>query len=206
MIGTSPPIRFATKIALLMETRIGAEGFYPGIKSLAWQLGCRYAILGRLDSPPRIEPLNEDPVRATLLRLLRTSSTRRLSDRMAILDGLGTNDRWRACVDNEDDAYALAWLVTSIALEASADTTAQYANTFCTLLAGWTGVQFLSYPSVDEVTRAMFGEVWCDMVLVSLEPWEVCSFIASSRPALKPGLLAEHLLRTALMLPDLELA
>jgi hypothetical protein len=137
---------------------------------------------------------------------------------LAILDGLAKHDRWRACLDDPDDARAFSVLLVSIVhlLINQADT--QYAAIYKsagvplvkTVVDGWLpGTKFRKdgLPVPYLLMLSLFGESWCGMMLDGHElppSTQLFQLLQSTQAVLMPGVLTCTTAASTVKLPDLD--
>jgi hypothetical protein len=159
---------------------------------------------------------NEPLVCRTLLLALRSHLTSvrntysRSNDGFCILDGFTQPGRWGTLLQHENDAYAIAELLAWFAnCSPNYDDARQQIETkLCPVLNEWLKpeVSFQSYPSMEILTRAMFGGSWYDIVGSAEDKtqWNVPALIRSQRPPFLPGLIASNLAEAPMSLPELQ--
>jgi hypothetical protein len=181
------------------------------IVPLATELGCRSAIevlsaeIGRpvrIHNPTQPDPVYEDLVSRALLEVLRISYTAHADHeaRDSVLDGMLLKNRWRLCLETQDDAYRFAETLVTFHYNLQEDSG---YRTFRTTIAPdvrnavvqWVSPRFVPEQlTVLEIARLMLGSAWCDLRLDN-EPtrWAVNKLIWAERPPFMPGLLPAHL-------------
>jgi hypothetical protein len=147
----------------------------------------------------------ESLVAATLIKAMhwhREWDSANIQFAGALLDGLARNERWRLCLDSVDDAYYLASLLIKLTyLATPADGPGTDDNekqlhdllnpAIRTIACGWLDRPVESaFLSMDELTRALFGDAWCHLVLQDkpMLYMMVTKIILAYLPVFLPGL------------------
>jgi hypothetical protein len=185
-------------IAALAARHLSDPGLKLPLEALTVALGCSTirrdgttGIWSTTASPnPGVE--HEQLVSDTLIRALQAQMHRLGSTYcgLSILGGLVTNDRWRRCIGNADDAYAMATLLVLF-------TDGMFSTVndpFLPILNGWISseVPITKYPGPRSLSELFFGRAWRSIVLEAddINGWEIPTLIQSTRPPFVPGLLA----------------
>lgn len=195
-------------------------------------LGCRRVVVGsnswQFAAALSTEQLDDSSIREALVSLLlhhelnvEDGDGAQEDAEMALLDGLLREGRWRGCLVTEDGAYALAlalrkfsWLITPGFVGEDYRRTLKSAmvGNVLNVLNEWTTpvTPFAESVSTADLTRALFGDVWCDLYMheasraAHRQTFKLSQqLILSSRPAFVPGLLPTYLDRVGLPLPGL---
>jgi hypothetical protein len=217
-------LNYEERIASLVEKHITNRPIAPYLSTadLVSALGCRNIgdpnRLQAFDVPEQPNPEYEALVVSTLLLTLHSHLARpayNSHDGLAIIDGLMRNQRWRECLKDLDTAYAFAILLsdgslapddrkpvdpdTNLNLKRTVEIDARIA------LQDW--IPNVVHPLVQprRLVKAMFGEVWFDLVVVGLDiaTHHLPDAIKGLRPPFSPGLLPPHLEPVVLPLPAL---
>jgi hypothetical protein len=219
------PKTYAEQIALLAVEYLSPNFIVGNMSALANALGCRTLIqIGdswRPTHPRQPDAADEDLVVDTLTKALRHNRNLVFSsseDNHASLDGLAKNNRWRKCLDNKEDTYALAISLIELAVDqrnklvygrptdlfdAMGPDIANVLNTWRATDDIWTCV-----PSADAMMRYFFSDVWCDLYLSdqTLTPFEVTKIVKLELPPFLPGIMNIEFETVEAMLPDLDLS
>lgn len=229
--------RYEDTLNALVETHLGNNRTRATrINDLSEHLGCRYLLIGGdLEIRGLRQPAacHEPLVRAALLHYLRSQMRPTLpkmywEDELPLMDGLARNERWRACLENMDDAYHLAALFLRFSqtywrdgdkystgdkalLRSEIDAGAfnaftQWVSPGTTPDRSWGPGQWTPEPVL--IASALFGAAWCNLAftgsVVTVE--EVETAMRLHRPPFQPGLVPAQVDAPALGLPDLTFA
>lgn len=195
---------------------------------LLMHLGCRSVVSGVgkwvMSAAGTIPDSQEYFVCATLVDLL-TAHVRKPDESdewaMALLDGLLHCERWRLCLETEDGAYALALALRKFRFLTAPGFVGEDYRVLLSeslgpgvrkLLEAWSPRTDLASVSisVDGLTRALFGDVWCDLFAIvpaESRPYQAFNQVQATiicfRPDFVPGLLPAYLERAPIALPGL---
>jgi hypothetical protein len=160
-----------------------------------------------------VTPADELVVRQTWIDLLHRSYPQTLQPRMVerfILDGLLTNDRWRALLENTKDAYTLVELVTTFLgrtpghrkeRPSAADVREQLQEAF----APWLPPEYVGPMTERDLAVAFFGGAWCSIIYDGRSSdSSIAELIAETCPDIVPGRLLKGAPLLAESLPTLE--
>jgi hypothetical protein len=207
---------FVNHISSLMRAALKRRN----ITTVAESLGCRCLrttggkwVIQELAQP---KSSHERFVLESLLGALRSGIVIEgvmVGDTFALLDGLSKKDRWRSCLLNLDDAYALACTLMKFSLQTrllgyAMDVSTTVAKSMVSTLNTWLRpiVPFDVQPSIETLTSAMFGEAWCHIIdPVQMANGEVILLTQAHRPPFLPGLVAAQSDLPAAHLPELDL-
>jgi hypothetical protein len=218
----SPNQTYEEKIAALVDQYITRRAGGKSISRLASALGCSNVPLVsdkfEVDYPTQPGEQHEALVRRTLVHALHShmaAETPFSEDLLAIIDGLSKNDRWRDCLNTEDDAYEFAMLMLYYvrAREKGYLSTRgmQLASSIWgsvwVILNDWLSLEdrFMTLPSTAALANAIFGAPWCDVVLSNVDDstGPLLRIIQTTRPTFTKGLLPEYAQPTRVELPSL---
>jgi hypothetical protein len=217
---TDAELLYQTKVTDLLNAYLAGKSSFM---HLAAVIGCRVNNFGGDPIELPLQPAWEHDafLRSVLLDYLRCHATKKAdwSDNgYALLDGLVRHARWRECLNTMDDAYAFAGLLLEFSFAADM-TVAPRGAAFrqavtpdvCFALKDWlptvTCLQTDLFPTTEVLARALFGDLWCDMMLpdVGLEYHNCASKITAYRPEFRPGLLPVGAESANEILPGLEM-
>lgn len=216
-------LMYESKLRELLATYLSGQSTETSIIPLATAIGCRTNVGGDryIRQPMQPDFAHDAFLRRVLLDALRCHATRRAAwsdNGYALLDGLVRHDRWRECLKTLDGAYAFAGLLLEFSCAADMTVAPNGAalrqavtGDVCFALKGWlpavTSLENDVFPKYDALARAMFGDVWCDMILPNVGlAYDNCSLkINAYRPAFLPGLLPEGIEHETETLPTLDM-
>jgi hypothetical protein len=225
-------IPYAERIAYLVETTLPNISKIGGVDDLLLQLGCaclcwNFKPKWHIDPSEPTPPEHEDLVVETLLQFLRLYGAENefIDDsHFSILDGLWTGNRWRRCLQNTNDAHALAALLLGVlervyisngALERVYisndkdnyhEVVADFSHPIIMALAShWLGVTYTDLPTMERLTRDIFGDAWYEIVVANDAKLvaNIPEVVRTLRPAFRRGLLAAALTEENLELPEI---
>lgn len=228
-----PEYLYETKIAAIVARSLclHTKNKWRDIAPLLKALGCRHIdsaagvtkwYIAEVDQP---DPQFESLVSTTLFQALRwhvDAKTRAKDDgsyhdeNVGLLDGLYQNGRWKACMASTEDCYAFSALLIGVITEISGDDLDEdYKITVLEMccpvvidvLNTWLKPRspYTNMPSTAQVSRALFGEVWYDLVTAgNNDDTLVPHLILSVRPPFCTGLLPMQRLEPGNQLPHLE--
>jgi hypothetical protein len=137
-----------------------------------------------------------------------------VEDGVSVLAGFLLFDRWRACLKDIDSSYWLASITAhvlsifepnSATLYIGDDVGDIFQPGLCAMLNDWLlpAALFTRAPSMDDFTRAVFGDAWCDFArqVPRHDPARIISCIMEQRPMFVPGLAPAQTEMAALPLP-----
>jgi hypothetical protein len=224
----APILTYPQRIAELTGQLLPNDTYVGSIAPLFDALGISHVSRTDTDFPvwSRHAPTQPDAsfeplVQATLLKALRSiapgdfSEATSFGDCIAVLGGLVSGDRWRACLASIEDTHQFAALL--IRCSDSRREIGTYAHSsskrsglywpYTKLLrevswnAGAALTQWLNpetpfdrIPSAEVLARELFGATWCAL---ALDPAKldnnvyITSMAMSSRPSFLPGLLSD---------------
>jgi hypothetical protein len=110
------------------------------------------------------------------------------ADLIAILAGLSVNTCWNACLEGEDNAYALAASVVQYAEKHTGFSMARAAvPAVCKLLNGWLApsIPWEKLPKPEDLCKHLFGEAWCHFNFPATS--DTADRISRERPPFVPG-------------------
>lgn len=176
---------------------------------LAELLGCPYIPVNSdlnddIRTPEQPSKYNEPVAHAAILGMLRLRGSKRpfvSQEERIVLGGLARNDRWEACLKNEDDAYAFVATLMQIYWRLQTSWGMSYAEQLHRdtvraavqlMLQQWLQpVEPNTAYSSRVLASAVFGEPWCALVLDSFGYMDsAADLIAASRPPFLVGLLS----------------
>jgi hypothetical protein len=167
-------------------------------------LGC-HSVWGEIS---KFNPVNKQPpesqeplVLDRFLCILRDTAADPINKScMSLIDGLSRNNRWRACVLDNDLAHDLAFVLAT-ATAAMGPLAGFRKNTIyktvlapavCKMLNAWLAPSeaFKEPPTVSVLARAMFGDPWCAINGIDgCDAYEAADIIRASRPRFLVGLV-----------------
>lgn len=139
-----------------------------------------------------------------------------LEDCFSLLDGLLKNGRWRTCVQNEQEARDLVWLLITLSTHHhDKEHAARYKlanlafSAAAVMLNEWLRpeIKFKDRFNTEQLLERLFGDAWCNFVYPQLQKrhkYRLATLIYQMRPPFLPGLLPDPLSQAALELPSLE--
>jgi hypothetical protein len=222
---------YAEKINTLFDVWQEAA-FEPGAaEGLLRELGCSVLTLTSggwsIAQSAQPDPANEALVVKTLLRIMHANVGRMNNrdpdpffilnedwgDPFGLLNGLARNNRWELCLENLDDAYRFAELLIffkRFMVEVETTNALKLVKSdVCAVvhapLSTWLHLDLSvdEYPSAETLARAMFGDVWSEIVLSTAETGRERFVVSRERPPFLPGLLPGYKTPTAIELPTL---
>lgn len=202
---------FEQQIASLVARHLSHPDPLTSMKPLTTALGC--SVIERDNkvgiwftiSSPQPDAKYETLVCNTLLQALRFHMQELGASYtgLALLNGLVTKDRWRHCVTNADDAYALATLLVYCTESMFSTVT----DSFLSILNGWLQPEtpLTSYPGTFTLSERIFGSAWRHVVLENGNVlWnQIPDLILATRPPFLPGLVVVSDIAIELPLPAL---
>jgi hypothetical protein len=224
MVASTSPT-FAARIALLEDEHTNrGRSTFDEIEPLTTALGCRTLVFKqtawRVTHPKQPDAADEALVVEALLRALRYHRYRFAANRedsYSILDGLTRNNRWRACLDSREKTYSLALLLIEIAVH-KRDVAANGGVSalldvmepdVCVLMGAWLDQDTPEkIPTVNEMARYFFNDLWCDLHLSddSLTAVALTRLILRETPPFLSGIMRTQFEPVGAPLPDMELA
>lgn len=217
-----PSSQYQAYVAELVTACLASET--KSITRLVAALGCkniRYVSRGcYVDIPTQPNPEYEPFVLQEILAALRRQIPNyrlQQTDSLSLLDGLMYEDRWRTCLEREDDTYSLiaqflyfTWLIDDLLRKpGTKDIREILVPPVLSVLNEWLApaTPFLNVPHTMELVRVMFGDTWYALALPdvsSLSMERTIGLVLGSRPPLRPGLLPVGVEAIAIDLPSLE--
>jgi hypothetical protein len=221
-----------TLSALLLERfPVGASGRKMQKKSLIplfAALGCPHVIYMRskdwtdnnnFDMWLRVQqPAEHYPAAgAALMKILDATKKQalRFEEEISMLDGLVRDNHWKLCLENPSLRYAFVRSIIFFSEMIAMGEQIQFDGRWCLLtevrpvvygmLNAWLRPlePYTAMPSAEELTRAMFGNAWCDLMLDAVRAGGVGDLIRSQKPPFLPGLVIAQAEAPSMTLPEI---
>lgn len=189
---------YEKQIAVLSKKILGGrtKGKSRAIQPLLEALGCRVEHPSGTFVAPSAS--DEGVVRDALFKALQSVSNTGgfFGDSFAILDGLALNERWRGLLQSQETARCLVETILVFAqfqFDFPGDNCQHVARNVLVILNGWLNppVLLTAVPSHQAVTRAFFGDAWCNLIADDLHMSQIMlnHLIESAAPPILEGLL-----------------
>jgi hypothetical protein len=217
---------FESHIAGLVERYLGPRDPDMCISPLTAALGIRqiyfsargWMFSDRSEPPPGVDLSKHEPLLCRTmqhaLRSHRSYGPHHFSNSVAITTGLLENKRWRQCLSDSQSSYDLAEHLLGVVSVARISVTMSVRSVLdpllCNMLNEWLmpAEPYVEPPSKATLARAMFGDVWCDLMTNgddAYDPrWQ--EIISTYRPVFLPGLVMFSQDTCAIALPGLDCA
>jgi hypothetical protein len=168
-------------------------------------------------SPDEAEAIYEASMRESLLQAFRMSQYGKIRNTTETLfdlfSDMAHNKRWTICIEDVDDAITFAAFLAQqiLLLQSDPDRWSPERRARAPLILKivnqWLKPSRPLYglPLVNHFARALFGDVWGDLVLTdTVQEWDIHKIITASRPAFQAHMVP-HKVDLAIDLPSLDI-